>query len=154
MRRLVREGSGATAPRRRVPALLVAWAAFALPACSTAPSLTGAVGDIETTGSLASPRSLVPALGEADARPASDALEKALDPHAAGNPVNWTSNGSGRSGTFAAIGEAYLQDDRLCRGFVASIAEDGSRSWMRGAACRSGAGPWSLTAMLPFQGKI
>jgi surface antigen len=80
---------------------------------------------------------LVTALGEADALPANDALEKALDPHAAGNPVSWTSSGSGRSGNFAAVGEAYLQDDRLCRGFVASIAEDGSRNWMRGAACRS-----------------
>lgn len=156
MRRLVQDDKN-TARRPRPAVRLLAlglWLpGLALSACSTAPSLVGAVGDVETTGSLASPRSLAAALGEADAAPATAALDQALDPHAAGNPVNWTSESAGRSGSFAAVGEAYLEDDRLCRGFVASIAEEGTRSWMRGAACRMGAGPWSLTAMAPFDAK-
>jgi surface antigen len=156
MRRLVQDDKNKA--RRRRPALrllaLALWLpGLALSACSTAPSLVGAVGDVETTGSLASPRSLAAWTGEADAASATVALDKALDPHAAGNPVNWTGESAGRSGSFAAVGEAYLQDDRLCRGFVASIAEDGSRTWMRGAACRMGAGPWSLAAMAPFDAR-
>ena len=138
-------------PRFGPAALVAASLTLALSACGT-PGLIGSAGDIETTGSIGAPLSLVSALGEADATQARAALDKALDPRAAGNPAPWSNKESGRSGDFAAVGQAYLQDDRLCRAFIASIVEEGSRRWLRGAACREGAGPWAVSGLRSFDG--
>jgi surface antigen len=103
--------------------------------------------DIETTGSISVAPVLSPRLSADDNLRASSALDKALDPMAGGNPVDWASPDSGYSGSFAAIGQAYVRDDQVCRGFLASLASDGQRNWMQGAACRAAAGRWRIEAV-------
>jgi surface antigen len=115
------------------------------------PFLPASTHDVETTGSISEAPVLSPQLSDGDNQRAAVALNKALDPMAAGNPVEWSSPESGYSGSFAAIGQAYVHDDQVCRGFLASLAADGQRNWMQGAACRAAAGRWRIEAVKSWE---
>jgi surface antigen len=103
------------------------------------------LADPETTGSIAPQVApLGPGATDADWAAAQPALERALDPEHVGETVRWTNPGSGFAGSFVAEGEAFVNDDRLCRGYRAQVGVAGTQRAMTGTACRVGAGPWTV----------
>lgn len=152
MRSVLREGSASRARRPCRAAVLTLALSHGLGGCAGGlPFLPTSMHDIDTTGSISAAPVLSPQLSEADNQRAAIALNKALDPMAAGNPVDWSSPESGYSGSFAAIGQAYVRDDQVCRGFLASLATEGQRNWMQGAACRAAAGHWRIEAVKSWE---
>ena len=132
--------------------LILALSALGLAAagCSMSFPLPPLMADPETTGSIApAVAPLGPGSTDADWEVARPALEKALDPAHEGQSASWSNPGSGMSGVFVAQGEAFVKDDRLCRGYKAQVAVPGVQRAMTGTACRVGAGPWAVRESRP-----
>jgi surface antigen len=77
------------------------------------------------------------------------ALGQALDPMNDGQSSGWTSPNGQRRGTFSARGLAFVQDEQLCRDFLALIetrqsAKEVDRQHWSGTACRQDLGAWSV----------
>lgn len=79
------------------------------------------------------------------------ALGQALDPMNDGQSSGWNSVSGQRRGTFSARGLAFVQDEQLCRDFLALIetrqsAKEIDRQQWSGTACRQDLGAWSVVA--------
>ena len=99
------------------------------------------------TGSIA-PAGTAPldaVLDPADQDAAMTALGAALDPQAAGGPVDWVAQG-GRRGAVAPQGLAAPQDDDICRRFEMRGAGLSGPFRGEGRACRDKRGDWRVTA--------
>jgi surface antigen len=49
-----------------------------------------------------------------------------------------------------ALASAYSQDGVTCRDFLASYVQNGSESWLQGAACRTERGKWEVRNLRPW----
>lgn len=108
---------------------------------------TGSVAGIGSTGSLAAP--MPP---ETDLVFARAAASEVLGRGAKHASTAWENPQSGARGTVTPIANAYNQDGRLCRDFLASYVKAGSEAWLQGEACRSGrAGKWEVRKLEPWQ---
>jgi surface antigen len=116
------------------------------------------VSEPETTGAIVQTANLStePIQGETGIEPS--AVDKALDPLHSGGPVAWSNADTGQNGLVAAVGEAFVRDDQVCRSFTATLnqnkpapAPDAVRRSSRfvGEACRVGAGSWSIQKIKP-----
>ena len=85
------------------------------------------------------------ALDPADQDAAMTALGAALDPQAAGGPVDWVAQG-GRRGTVTPQGLAAPDGDHICRRFEMRGAGLSGPFRGEGAACRDKRGEWRVTA--------
>lgn len=63
----------------------------------------------------------------------------------------WENPATGARGTVTPIAQAYSQDGRTCRDFLASYIRPGSESWLQGEACRGGKGRWEVRTMKPWK---
>jgi surface antigen len=64
----------------------------------------------------------------------------------------WENPQSGARGTVTPIANAYSQEGRTCRDFLASYVHGGSESWLQGEACRMGrAGKWEVRRLTPWK---
>lgn len=64
----------------------------------------------------------------------------------------WENPQSGARGTVTPIANAYNQDGRMCRDFLASYVRDGSEAWLQGEGCRAGrAGKWEVRKLTPWK---
>jgi surface antigen len=143
MGRNLGEGNGLV----RTCGLILALSTLGLTAagCSMSFPLPPLMADVETTGSITPALApLGPGSTNADWDAARPALEDALDPAHEGKTASWRNPASGLSGHFVAEGEAFVQDDRLCRKYRAEVATEGTSRAMTGTACRVGAGPWAV----------
>jgi surface antigen len=81
-------------------------------------------------------------LDEEDRRRAYAAEVQALEGGAAGAPVGWRSERSGRYGSVVP-GPYYVDNGRRCRAFTETIYIDGRPQTARGTACRNPDGTWT-----------
>ncbi len=134
--------AAAVRPRRISACIAIAPAAgLLLSACAAQrPSMFAAAPSAdEITGGIVSRASL-----DAVQPNRAAAIRLALEPSAEGAEVAWIDPESGRRGTVAAAGPAFVSRDRLCRAFTVVTAKAGASERSVGSACRIGAGPWSL----------
>ncbi|WP_158266754.1 RT0821/Lpp0805 family surface protein [Alsobacter soli] len=110
------------------------------------------VVDPDVTGSLPPPANspLAPAIDDVDWKVASPALALSLDPLHKGPSASWKNADTGSSGAFAPNGPAYLRNDQVCRSFTATVRVQGRDEKLVGAACRVGAGDWTVQKVKPF----
>ena len=115
--------------------------------------LKNRVEEIDITGSLVGDRQAFTfeILEDADRPGALAALGQALDPMNDGQSSGWSSVSGQRRGTFSARGLAFVQDEQLCRDFLALIetrqsAKEIDRQQWSGTACRQDLGAWSVVA--------
>jgi len=123
-----------------------------------APPKPAIASDVVVTGSITprpttSPREpyqvISTELDPEDWRRAEGALAVALDPQGNGGPAAWDNAESRRRGSFAPVGEPVLQNDLICRGFLARIISVERTSEHRGRACRTGPGQWEVRDVTP-----
>jgi surface antigen len=103
----------------------------------------------DVTGSIArfvSP--LSEKLDPEDWRRALAALGTALDPQGNGEAVAWDNPQSGLKGAITPVGQAYPQEGRLCRAFLAEIGADET---VQGTGCRDKRGEWAVVEAKPFR---
>ena len=114
-------------------------------ACSMIlPGLT--VADPDVTGAIAPPTGspLAPTIDDVDWKVASPVLAQALDPLHKGPSASWANIETGAAGVFSPNGPAYLRNDQVCRSFTAQVTSQGRAEKLIGAACRVGAGDWTV----------
>ena len=100
----------------------------------------GPTGSIDRSAGM-----LSPALDREDWRRAKAALAVALDPQGNGTGVSWQNAASGAKGSFVALATPFLDHDRICRTFTATVtAKAQSERRVAGSACRESDGAWAL----------
>ncbi len=133
---------------RRLLATMAVCICLGLPtgACSLSFPMPGFASDDSPTGSInKSAAALSPALDKEDWRRAKAALAVALDPQGNGANVAWDNPQSGAKGSFVALAPPFLEKDRICRAFKASVsAAPAGQRRLGGSACRSEDGAWVL----------
>ena len=103
----------------------------------------------DATGSI---RRLSPmGLDGEDWRRAYAALATALDPQGAGTQVKWDNPASGIKGAFTPVGAPYEKNAKVCRAFVADIAEASTDRSLQGTACMQKGSDWSITESKPWR---
>jgi surface antigen len=101
--------------------------------------------DPVTTGSIGPISPLAPDLDHEDWRRARSAMAVALDPLGNGARATWDNPETGRAGAFAASTRPFVQDDRVCRGFLAELrVKPGHSREVAGSACRHSEGEWRI----------
>lgn len=129
-------------------ALLLALAAGG---CSISMPLGSVTGDHDgPTGSTEAPSPLSREHGVEDWRRARAALGVALDPQGTGAGVSWDNPDSGAKGNFSAVGQPFVQDDEVCRAFLA-VLHGPAEATLQGTACRPSGGEWSIKEVKPFR---
>jgi surface antigen len=63
----------------------------------------------------------------------------------------WTNPETGARGSVTPLAEAYTEEGRTCRDFLASYVNGRSESWLQGAACRSKHGRWEVRSWKPWR---
>jgi len=82
-----------------------------------------------------------------DRRREQAALATALDPQGDGSAVHWDNVKSGHKGSLTAVGDAFTQESKVCRAFLADL--DSSRT-LQGIACTTAPGVWEMRGAKPF----
>ena len=49
------------------------------------------------------------------------------------------------------MGQAFVKNDELCRGFIAGLNFGSKEEWLQGAACRVGSEDWTVQDVKPAQ---
>lgn len=62
----------------------------------------------------------------------------------------WENPSTGARGSVTPLANAYSEDGRTCRAFLASYVNGRSETWMQGAACRDGA-RWDVRSLKPWR---
>jgi surface antigen len=127
--------------------------ALALGGCSMAISPIGS-DSVDSTGSITpvfrSP--LSGDLSQEDWRRAKGALAVALDPQGNGSSVSWDNPESGLKGTFVPVGSPFVQNDIICRAFVATLTGAGDTPVsLQGSACRPSPDEWEVSGVKPWR---
>ena len=63
----------------------------------------------------------------------------------------WTNPETGARGSVTPLAEAYSEEGRTCRDFLASYVNGKSESWLQGAACQSKHGRWEIRSWKPWR---
>ncbi len=104
----------------------------------------------DVTGSIGHPY-FSDSLSPEDRRRAIAAMTTALDPQGSGSTVAWDNPDSGVKGNFVPMGNAYPDNDLVCRDFAAELTlKTGDRS-MHGTACADKSGHWTITDAKPWK---
>jgi hypothetical protein len=62
----------------------------------------------------------------------------------------WENPSTGARGSVTPLANAYSEDGRTCRAFLASYVNGRSETWMQGAACKDGA-RWDVRSLKPWR---
>ncbi len=113
------------------------------------PSLMGK--DVEKTGYITSLSNSASEndpkladLDEEDQRRAKSALALALDPQGPGTLVAWDNPDSKRKGSFSPDGAPFVENNDVCRAFIADISSHESLKNYFGKACRPSGEEWQI----------
>jgi surface antigen len=134
--------AAALRPRRMSSRVAAAVAAGLLVSgCTTPMSRLSAFGPAhaDVTGSITTRAAL-----DGHERSLAAAIRAALEPVTEGAQVAFIDPKTGRRGTVAATGPAFVSRDRLCRAFTVVSEGAGGNERSAGGACRIGAGPWTF----------
>jgi surface antigen len=119
---------------------------------SDPPSHMLRVDSTEVTGSIRKGGSeFGRGLDAEDLRRARAALGTALDPQSAGGGVKWENADTGAKGVFTPVGQAYPQDGKICRAFLAEIATTAGDEHLQGTACREKVAEWTILETKPWR---
>jgi surface antigen len=130
--------------------------AFGCAGCSLGAldSLYGSGDKIELTGSITPP----PGTKEVSELPpdgdlvfAKAAASEVLSRGTKDASQPWENPKTGARGTVTPIANAYTQDGKTCRDFLASYVHGSSQSWMQGEACKPQKGVWEVRTLKPWK---
>lgn len=62
----------------------------------------------------------------------------------------WENPSTGARGSVTPLANAYSEEGRICRAFLASYVNGRSETWMQGAACREGS-RWDVRSLKPWR---
>jgi 17 kDa outer membrane surface antigen len=140
--------------RPRLLVALVPVLALTLGGCSFSYQLDSLFGknDAETTASIkGAPKPATEPPAEGDLAIARAAVSEVLTKGGKDVSMPWENPSTGARGTITPLAEAYDQDGRTCRDFLASYVKNGTESWLQGEACRSHRGKWEVRALRPWK---
>jgi surface antigen len=63
----------------------------------------------------------------------------------------WTNPETGARGSVTPLAQAYTEDGRTCRDFLASYVNGKTESWLQGAACQTSRGRWEIHTLKPWR---
>jgi len=63
----------------------------------------------------------------------------------------WENPVSGARGSVTPLSNAYTEDGRTCRDFLASYVNGTQETWLQGAACRAERGRWDVRTLKPWR---
>jgi surface antigen len=111
------------------------------------------IGDRDVTGSIGATRVSAPAPmpTETDLAFARNAASDVLTKGDKDSSQPWENPETGARGSVTPLAQAYSQDGRTCRDFLASYVNGGSESWLQGAACQSSKGRWEIHTLKPWK---
>ena len=102
----------------------------------------------EATGSIGASR---PAPTESDLAFARNAASDVLTRGDKDASQPWENPETGARGSVTPLAQAYSQDGRTCRDFLASYVNGNAESWLQGAACQTGRGLWEIHTLKPWR---
>jgi len=106
----------------------------------------------DVTSSIRKPApELARGLDAEDLRRAKAALGTALDPQGEGGGVSWDNPQTGAKGVFTPVGQAYPNDGKICRAFLAEVATKQAEERLQGTACREKIADWWLLEVKPWR---
>jgi hypothetical protein len=100
------------------------------------------------TGSLSVPE---PAPTESDLTFARTAASDVLTKGDKDTSQPWTNPETGARGSVTPLAQAYTNEGRTCRDFLASYVNGRTESWLQGAACQAGHGRWEIHTLKPWR---
>ena len=63
----------------------------------------------------------------------------------------WSNPETGARGSVTPLAQAYTEDGRTCRDFLASYVNGKTETWLQGAACQSSRGRWEIHSLTPWR---
>ncbi|MCW5701806.1 MAG: RT0821/Lpp0805 family surface protein [Xanthobacteraceae bacterium] len=63
----------------------------------------------------------------------------------------WANPETGAYGSVTPLAQAYTNEGRTCRDFLASYVNGRNESWLQGAACQAGHGRWEIHTLKPWK---
>jgi surface antigen len=146
-----RIGLSAICPRTAAIAAILIGAS--LGGCSVGRN-EGAFAKMEGGDVTGSVTPMAPAAGpeptEADLAFARTAASDVLTKGGKDSSQPWENPSTGARGSVTPLANAYSEDGRTCRAFLASYVNGRSETWMQGAACRDGA-RWDVRSLKPWR---
>ena len=111
------------------------------------------LGDSDVTGSIGATRVSAPAPvpTESDLAFARNAASDVLTRGDKDSSQPWENPETGARGSVTPLAQAYSQQGRTCRDFLASYVNGRSESWLQGAACQSSKGRWEIHTLKPWK---
>lgn len=145
-RSATREGLRGAGVRTITLRIFACLSALSLSACSLSFPLGSMLPeDPVTTGSIGPVSPLAHELDFEDWRRARAAMAVALDPQGNGGRAAWDNPETKHAGAFSPSTRPFVQDDRVCRGFMAELdLGAGEFREISGAACRHSEGMWRI----------
>ncbi|MET0723813.1 MAG: RT0821/Lpp0805 family surface protein, partial [Tardiphaga sp.] len=98
--------------------------------------VTGSIAPLKPTGG-ADPT-------EADLAFARTAASDVLTRGSKDSSQPWENPSTGARGSVTPLSNAYTEDGRTCRDFLASYVNGTQETWLQGAACRAERGRWDV----------
>jgi len=99
------------------------------------------------TGSISSPE---PAPTDGDLAFARTAASDVLTKGDKDTSQPWANPDTGAHGSVTPLAQAYDNEGRTCRDFIASYVNGRTESWLQGAACKAGHGRWEIHTLKPW----
>ena len=111
------------------------------------------MGDGDVTGSIGATRASAPAPvpTESDLAFARNAASDVLTKGDKDSSQPWENPETGARGSVTPLAQAYSQNGRTCRDFLASYVNGRSEGWLQGAACQSRQGRWEIQTLKPWR---
>jgi surface antigen len=109
------------------------------------------MGEGDMTGSVGAVQARVSAPTESDLAFARNAASDVLTKGDKDSSQPWENPETGARGSVTPLAQAYSQEGRTCRDFLASYVNGRSESWLQGAACQSSQGRWEIHTLKPWR---
>jgi surface antigen len=107
------------------------------------------IGKDTTTGSIGHTAERQPT--ESDLAFARNAASDVLTKGDKDSSQPWSNPETGARGSVTPLAQAYTEDGRTCREFLASYVNGKTESWLQGAACQSSRGRWEIHSLKPWR---
>jgi surface antigen len=109
------------------------------------------MGDKDVTGAIGAVKASAPAPTETDLAFARNAASDVLTKGDKDSSQPWENPETGARGSVTPLSQAYSEDGRTCRDFLASYVNGRTESWLQGAACQTGHGRWEIHTLKPWR---
>jgi surface antigen len=105
------------------------------------------IGKETTTGSIGAERQPT----ESDLAFARNAASDVLTKGDKDSSQPWSNPETGARGSVTPLAQAYTEEGRTCRDFLASYVNGKTESWLQGAACQTSRGHWEIHTLKPWR---